>query len=68
MFVWSLVAGGFLTWSASDVLSMLISSLSAVSLHICSQPIRRSLSKYSRMTPARKHDRVTNSELQVLFA
>lgn len=41
----------FLTWSASDVLSMLISSLSAVSRHICSQLIRRSRSRYRRMTP-----------------
>lgn len=40
-----------LTWSANEVESMLISSLSAVSLHICSHFILRNLSKSSRMTP-----------------
>lgn len=41
---WRQRAGRVLTWSASEVLSMLMSSFSAVSLHICSHPmlLRRS--------------------------
>lgn len=40
-----------LTWSASEVDSMLISSRSAVSLHICSHFIFRNLSRSSKITP-----------------
>lgn len=42
-----------LTWSANEVDSMLINSLSAVSLHICSHFIFRNLSRSSRITPGR---------------
>lgn len=44
-----------LTWSASEVDSMLISSRSAVSLHICSHFIFRNLSSSSKITPEGKH-------------
>lgn len=44
-----------LTWSASEVDSMLISSRSAVSLHICSHFIFRNLSRSSKITPEGKH-------------
>lgn len=44
-----------LTWSASEVDSMLISSRSAVSLHICSHFIFRNLSRSSRITPEGTH-------------
>lgn len=50
-----------LTWSAKDVDSMPMSSLSAVSLHICSHFILRSLSRSSRITPGRQHRRERNS-------
>lgn len=46
---------GPLTWSAKDVDSMPISSRSAVSLHICSHFIFRSLSRSSRITPGQQH-------------
>lgn len=44
-----------LTWSASEVDSMLINSRSAVSLHICSHFIFRNLSRSSKITPEGKH-------------
>lgn len=46
-----------LTWSASEVDSMLINSLSAVSLHICSHFIFRNLSRRSKITPEGKQCR-----------
>lgn len=41
------------TWSAKEVDSMLISSLSAVNLHICSHLSFRSRSRRSRITPGK---------------
>lgn len=49
-----LVCNVLLTWSASEVDSMLINSRSAVSLHICSHFIFRNLSRSSKITPERK--------------
>lgn len=45
------LGGGTVTWSASEVDSMLISSRSAVSRHTCSQPRWRRRSSMSRITP-----------------
>ena len=46
------------TWSASEVESMLISSLSAVSLHICSHLSFRSRSRRRRITPGKACTRI----------